>query len=233
MFCTKCGSKTDDSAKVCSACGQPISNMPSPSDKSHTSGKAIAGFIFGLVGIIPYLSLLLGILAIVFSALAKSEIGKNKNLSGNGLATAGLILGIFDIVIIGVGVFAAIAIPNFIAMQIRAREATVKNQMHTLQMAMEEYKTIDKLNRYPTSMESQLPDGSNFRDMISKSISTNPFTNAPINIIFKNMPGRSLEEDYMINISRGDINVYCDGQHYLIIGGGRDERPLALKLRSE
>ena len=43
------------------------------------------------------------------------------------------------IVVVIIGILAAIAIPNFIAMQDRAREGSVKTNMHTFQLAAEDY----------------------------------------------------------------------------------------------
>jgi prepilin-type N-terminal cleavage/methylation domain-containing protein len=43
------------------------------------------------------------------------------------------------IVVVIIGILAAIAIPNFIAMQIRAKEGCTKSNMHTLQLAAEDY----------------------------------------------------------------------------------------------
>lgn len=43
------------------------------------------------------------------------------------------------IVVVIIGILAAIAIPNFIAMQDRAKEAKVKSVAHTVQLAAEDY----------------------------------------------------------------------------------------------
>jgi len=43
------------------------------------------------------------------------------------------------IVVVIVGILAALAIPNFIAMQARAKEASVKGNMHRFQMSSEDY----------------------------------------------------------------------------------------------
>jgi type IV pilus assembly protein PilA len=43
------------------------------------------------------------------------------------------------IVVVIIGILAAIAIPNFIAMQNRAKEGSVKANMHTFQLASEDY----------------------------------------------------------------------------------------------
>jgi len=43
------------------------------------------------------------------------------------------------IVVVIIGVLAAIAIPNFISMQSRAKEGSTKSNMHTVQLASEDY----------------------------------------------------------------------------------------------
>ena len=43
------------------------------------------------------------------------------------------------IVVVIIGILAAIAIPNFIAMQNRAQEGSTKANMHTLQLSSEDY----------------------------------------------------------------------------------------------
>ena len=43
------------------------------------------------------------------------------------------------IVVVIIGVLAAIAIPNFISMQSRAKEGSTKTNMHTFQLAAEDY----------------------------------------------------------------------------------------------
>ncbi len=45
------------------------------------------------------------------------------------------------VVVVVIGLLAAIAIPNYITMQDRAKEATVKSAAHTVQLTAEEYAT--------------------------------------------------------------------------------------------
>jgi prepilin-type N-terminal cleavage/methylation domain-containing protein len=45
------------------------------------------------------------------------------------------------IVVVIIGILAAIAIPNFMSMQKRAKDASVKANMHTLQLACEDFST--------------------------------------------------------------------------------------------
>jgi type IV pilus assembly protein PilA len=75
------------------------------------------------------------------------------------------------IVVVIIGILAAIAIPNFIAMQNRAKEGSVKANMHTFQLAAEDY-GVQNDGAYAilaTTIEPMLPNGgTNFK---------NPFTN--------------------------------------------------------
>lgn len=48
------------------------------------------------------------------------------------------------VVVVIIGILAAIAIPNFISMQKRAKEASVKNNMHTVQLSAEDFATLSE-----------------------------------------------------------------------------------------
>lgn len=54
------------------------------------------------------------------------------------------------IVVVIIGILAAIAIPNFMSMRQRAKEAGVKSNMHTLQLAVENFSTMAE-GAYPAS----------------------------------------------------------------------------------
>jgi prepilin-type N-terminal cleavage/methylation domain-containing protein len=74
------------------------------------------------------------------------------------------------IVVVIIGILAAIAIPNFIRMQDRAKEASVKANMHTVQLAVEDYAVMNDGNyaahaNIHTTLATMLP--SSFK---------NPFT---------------------------------------------------------
>ena len=58
----------------------------------ETSGKAIASLVLGIGGFVIF-PVVLSILAIVFGRSAKREIAERPGLGGNGLATAGIVLG--------------------------------------------------------------------------------------------------------------------------------------------
>ena len=75
------------------------------------------------------------------------------------------------IVVVIIGILAAIAIPNFIAMQNRAKEGSTKSNMHTFQLSAEDY-GVQYDGTYAgnaSQVATLLPSGgNNFK---------NPFTN--------------------------------------------------------
>ncbi len=75
------------------------------------------------------------------------------------------------IVVVIIGILAAIAIPNFVAMQDRAREASVKSNAHTCQLAVEDF-GVQNNGIYPAvlgDITANLPGGVTV---------TNPFSGA-------------------------------------------------------
>jgi len=60
------------------------------------------------------------------------------------------------VVVVIIGILAAIAIPNFIRMQKRAKEADVKSVAHTLQLAVEDYKTSPGQEGLKPSIQAEL-----------------------------------------------------------------------------
>jgi len=57
------------------------------------------------------------------------------------------------VVVVIIGILAAIAIPNFISMQKRAKEASLKNNMHTTQLATEDFATLSE-GFYPVNLST-------------------------------------------------------------------------------
>ena len=74
------------------------------------------------------------------------------------------------IVVVVIGILAAVAIPNFISMQGRAKEAGVKANMHTFQLAAEDYGVLND-GYYASSatlVTPLMPGGSaNFKNSFS------------------------------------------------------------------
>ncbi len=75
------------------------------------------------------------------------------------------------IVVVIIGILAAIAIPNFISMQSRAKEASTKSNCHTVQLAAEDFAVINNGVYAATAdtLVALLPGGLNLQ---------NPFTKA-------------------------------------------------------
>jgi ubiquitin-protein ligase len=70
----------------------------SPHVGRETSGKAVASLIFGIAGV-PLLGLLVGWFAVLFGALAFRDINRNPRLRGRKMASYGIGLGAFGIVV--------------------------------------------------------------------------------------------------------------------------------------
>ena len=85
------------------------------------------------------------------------------------------------VVVIIIGILAAIALPNFIGAQAKAKEASVKSNMRTTQIAAESYAT-DTAGSYPltggdTSFANYFPGGSStLTGGNAGSYPMNPFT---------------------------------------------------------
>jgi type II secretion system protein G len=75
------------------------------------------------------------------------------------------------IVVVIIGILAAIAIPNFVAMQDRAREASVKANMHSFQLAVEDF-AVKNTGTYPIAGDDAAVKG----NMPSGNYPKNPFT---------------------------------------------------------
>jgi prepilin-type N-terminal cleavage/methylation domain-containing protein len=86
------------------------------------------------------------------------------------------------VVVIIIGILAAIALPNFIGAQDKAREASVKANMRTAQIAAESYAT-DAGGTYPLTAadagyKTYFPGGSSTPGGTAGNYPVNPFTNA-------------------------------------------------------
>jgi prepilin-type N-terminal cleavage/methylation domain-containing protein len=82
------------------------------------------------------------------------------------------------VVVVIIGILAAIALPNFIGAQEKARVASVKSNMHTAQLASESYAT-DTAGAYSSSLtniEAYYPGGGNSPTGTVGIAPQNPFT---------------------------------------------------------
>jgi type II secretion system protein G len=80
------------------------------------------------------------------------------------------------VVVVVIGLLAAIAIPNFHAITGRAREAAVKSNMHLIQTAMEDYSAVSG-GRYPDDGSDLADDGLTLEQHIPGQLfPPNPYT---------------------------------------------------------
>ena len=98
MFCKNCGKEIDDKAELCVYCG--VSTREKTEHQKTLNGIGLAGFVVSL------LSLWLGMYFCIASVvgLVLSVVGMynaKKCSSCNGLAVAGLVIGIISVVIWG------------------------------------------------------------------------------------------------------------------------------------
>ena len=62
------------------------------------------------------------------------------------------------IVVVIIGILVGIAVPNFTSMQGRAKEASVKGNMHTMQLAMEDFAVLNS-GVYPVAADKATVKG--------------------------------------------------------------------------
>jgi prepilin-type N-terminal cleavage/methylation domain-containing protein len=103
------------------------------------------------------------------------------------------------IVVVVIGILAAIAIPNFVAMQRRAQEGSIKSNMHTVQVSLEDF-ALQNDFKYPTSGSDVLPDGRNLAQICpTGAYPKNPFTNTATVVQFNSNPTSGAKGEIGIN----------------------------------
>jgi prepilin-type N-terminal cleavage/methylation domain-containing protein len=140
------------------------------------------------------------------------------------------------VVVIIIGILAAIALPNFVGAQDKAREASVKGNMRTAQIAAEMVAT-DNGGTYPTDptttqYKSYFPGGQNDGQNLGTATGTlNPFTNArefPVAGSITSIQATRAAAPASVGGGPGQI-LYCPlgGTSYGILGNNRKGVPLA------
>ena len=103
------------------------------------------------------------------------------------------------IVVVIIGVLAAIAIPNFVSLRHRANDAVVKTNMHQLQLATEDYSVLND-GYYPTTAADALPDGRTLAQLSpTGAFPVNPFTHAPSVVRFNANPTAGSRGELALN----------------------------------
>jgi prepilin-type N-terminal cleavage/methylation domain-containing protein len=130
------------------------------------------------------------------------------------------------IVVVIIGILAAIAIPNFISMQSRAKEASVKSNCHTVQLASEDF-AVQNNGVYAADLSDALAGGETIIDLLPNGANLeNPFTKAadqPVDATAAN-PG---ETGYVVIDDASGTHV-----GYTITGFGKDALVITLSSGS-
>jgi type IV pilus assembly protein PilA len=144
--CAQCGNALAPADRFCAVCGRVVlafspTSAPgvvplAPGIPPPTSGKAIASLICGIF----FFMLPASIAAVVLGHLSLSDIKKSAGrIQGQGLATAGLVLGYLGLAFIPLAIIAAIAIPNLLRARIGANEAVAISSIRSIVAAEVDY----------------------------------------------------------------------------------------------
>jgi hypothetical protein len=96
--CPRCGGAVRSDAPSCPHCGfvpgasPPAFGAGAGAAVGGTEGMAVASMVLGIAGFVAC-PLVCHVLAIVFGTQAKSRIRQSPGLQGDGMATAGIVLG--------------------------------------------------------------------------------------------------------------------------------------------
>ena len=125
------------------------------------------------------------------------------------------------IAVVIIGILVAIAVPNYIGLEDRAKEAGVKVNMHVLRLALEDF-AAQTIGAYPDHGASTTPAGETVEELCPSSVyPTNPFTGDPTAVTWDADPASS-----------GVVGVNpASARGYVIKGFGRSAM-LLLELRS-
>jgi type IV pilus assembly protein PilA len=171
MFCFKCGASMPDTSLACPQCSTPVSAAPPPPTsppmaaapapawqnmpraqpyvaQPETDGKATASLILGILSVTCF-SIIAGIPAVICGHMAHSNIRKSAGrLGGQGIATAGLIMGYLSMVLFipVVLVMLAVTIPNLMRAKITANENGATSAIRSIQTAQ-----IGYITDYPSA----------------------------------------------------------------------------------
>jgi type II secretion system protein G len=131
------------------------------------------------------------------------------------------------IVVVIIGILAAIAIPNFISMQSRAKEASTKSNCHTVQLAAEDF-AVQNNGVYATDNGDALPSGQTIQNLLPNgAFLENPFTKAATEPQWGAAAALPGEAGYVVIQDATGTNV-----GYTITGWGKDAMIITLSSGS-
>lgn len=137
------------------------------------------------------------------------------------------------IVVVILGILVAIALPTFNNMTAQARVATVKSNMHTVQVTVEDFSTRND-GIYPSSAAATAVDGGMTLQALlpGASMPLNPFTNANTTLDWSNVLGTAPATDAAGGVSLNVVQSVAGGAFdtYEIVGADGQNSTLALVL---
>ncbi len=135
------------------------------------------------------------------------------------------------IVVVIIGILAAIAIPNFMGMTNRAKVATVKSVMHTVQVTYEDFATRNE-GQYPNNAAATTTEGAlTFANLLPGGVMPdNPFTAAATTLDWSNALGTAPVTDAAGGVALNVVQTVVGGawDAYDILG--EDDQGAALSL---
>jgi general secretion pathway protein G len=140
------------------------------------------------------------------------------------------------IVVVIIGILAAIAIPNFMGMTNRAKVAQVKSTMHTTQVTVEDFATRNN-GQYPNAAATVTADGGlTFAQLLpGATMPNNPFTNAATTLDWSNALGTPPATDPAGGVALNVIQSLGAGawDAYDILGADDQNAVLSLVLTNQ
>ncbi|MBE7560522.1 DUF4190 domain-containing protein [bacterium] len=148
MRCDHCGYDNPPGVTSCGSCG---ASLPPRPEAPRLSQKAVWSVVLAILGLC--LPVVLSIPALILGILALSDINKSGGrITGHSVAIAGIVLsivcGLISLIML---ILAAIAVPNFLHAQQRAKVVRVQSEQLSVAIALESFYVDD--NRYPTDRE--------------------------------------------------------------------------------
>jgi prepilin-type N-terminal cleavage/methylation domain-containing protein len=137
------------------------------------------------------------------------------------------------IVVIILGLLVSISLPLFNNMTHRARVASVKHNMHAIQVTVEDFSTRND-GVYPSNaMATTIDGGFTLAGLLpGGTMPTNPFTAAPTNLDWSNVAGTVPSTDPAGGMALNVTQSVAGGAYdqYEVIGADENNTPLSLIL---
>jgi prepilin-type N-terminal cleavage/methylation domain-containing protein len=140
------------------------------------------------------------------------------------------------IVVVIIGILAAIAIPNFMGMTNRAKVAQVKSTMHTVQVTCEDFATRND-GQYPQNAAATTTEGNlTFANLLpGGAMPDNPFTAAATQLDWSNALGTAPSSDAAGGVALNVVQTVAAGawDAYDILGQDDQGANLSLILTNQ